>query len=105
MKIFDESDVDPKSIRGVKVSVIGYGSQGRAHARNLADSGFDVTVGLRPGGKSWAKAMAQPATTTWQPSSSRTSGRTSPGAAAGRGCSLLTALGPRPAWPVRSSAA
>jgi ketol-acid reductoisomerase len=58
MKIFDESDVDPKSIRGVKVAVIGYGSQGRAHARNLADSGFDVTVGLRPGGKSWAKATA-----------------------------------------------
>ena len=34
----------------IKITVVGYGSQGRAHALNLRDSGFDVTVGLRPGG-------------------------------------------------------
>lgn len=41
-----------------KIAIIGYGSQGRAHALNLRDSGFDVTVGLRPGGPTEAKAQA-----------------------------------------------
>ena len=41
-----------------KITVVGYGSQGRAHALNLRDSGFDVTVGLRPGGATEAKAQA-----------------------------------------------
>ena len=41
-----------------KITVVGYGSQGRAHALNLRDSGFDVTVGLRPGGPTEAKAQA-----------------------------------------------
>ena len=40
------------------ITVVGYGSQGRAHALNLRDSGFDVTVGLRPGGPTEAKAKA-----------------------------------------------
>ena len=40
------------------IAIIGYGSQGRAHALNLRDSGFDVTVGLRPGGPTEAKAQA-----------------------------------------------
>ena len=40
------------------IAIIGYGSQGRAHALNLRDSGFDVTVGLRPGGPTWHKAEA-----------------------------------------------
>ena len=42
-----------------KITVVGYGSQGRAHALNLRDSGFDVTVGLRPGGPTVAKALAR----------------------------------------------
>src|SRR5690606_23211504 len=41
-----------------KITIVGYGSQGRAHALNLRDSGFDVTVGLRPGGPTEAKAQA-----------------------------------------------
>jgi len=58
MKIYVESDVDSRATRGTRVAVIGYGSQGRAHALNLRDSGFDVTVGLRPGGPSWRRAEA-----------------------------------------------
>jgi len=58
MKIYVESDVDSRATRGARVAVIGYGSQGRAHALNLRDSGFDVTVGLRPGGPSWRRAEA-----------------------------------------------
>jgi len=50
--IYYESDCDPALIRGRKVAVIGYGSQGHAHALNLHDSGVDVRVGLRPGSKS-----------------------------------------------------
>ena len=42
----------------IKIAVVGYGSQGRAHAMNLRDSGFDVTVGLRPGGPTESKAQA-----------------------------------------------
>jgi ketol-acid reductoisomerase len=56
MKIYVESDVDTSVIGGTRVAVIGYGSQGRAHALNLRDSGFEVTVGLRPGGPSWKRA-------------------------------------------------
>src|SRR3546814_17815519 len=41
-----------------RIAIIGYGSQGRAHALNLRDSGFDVTVGLRPGGPTEARAQA-----------------------------------------------
>ena len=50
--IFYESDVDPQLLKGRKVAVIGYGSQGHAHALNLRDSGIDVRVGLRPGSRS-----------------------------------------------------
>lgn len=56
--IFYDKDADPALIRSKKVAVIGYGSQGHAHALNLCDSGVDVTVGLRKGSKSWAKAAA-----------------------------------------------
>ena len=51
-----EEKADPSVISGRKVGVIGYGSQGHAHAQNLNDSGLDVTVGLYKGSKSWAKA-------------------------------------------------
>ena len=54
--IYYEEDVDPKVIQGMKVAIIGYGSQGHAHALNLKDSGCDVRVGLRPGSKSAAVA-------------------------------------------------
>lgn len=54
--ILYEEDVDPKVIQGMKVAIIGYGSQGHAHALNLKDSGVDVRVGLREGSKSWKVA-------------------------------------------------
>ncbi|HEX9437438.1 MAG TPA: ketol-acid reductoisomerase [Candidatus Limnocylindria bacterium] len=53
-----DADVDPKILHGATIAVIGYGSQGHAHALNLRDSGQDVVVGLAPGSKSWAKAEA-----------------------------------------------
>ncbi len=56
MKVFYDKDADLSLIKGKKVAIIGYGSQGHAHALNLHDSGCDVTVGLRRGGSSWAKA-------------------------------------------------
>ena len=56
MKLFVEADVQPEVLAGERIAVLGYGSQGRAHAMNLRDSGFDVVIGLRPGGKTTAKA-------------------------------------------------
>ncbi|VAX11721.1 Ketol-acid reductoisomerase (NADP(+)) [hydrothermal vent metagenome] len=56
MKIYYDKDADLSLIQGRKVSIIGYGSQGHAHANNLQDSGVDVTVGLRSGSASVAKA-------------------------------------------------
>lgn len=58
-KIYYDADADPKLIESKKVAVIGYGSQGHAHALNLHDSGIDVTVGLREGSKSRAKAEVE----------------------------------------------
>ena len=58
-KMFYEDDADLSVIQGRSVAVIGYGSQGHAHALNLRDSGVDVRVGLREGSKSWAKAEAE----------------------------------------------
>src|SRR5438045_3010268 len=46
---------EPMLVKGKKVTIIGYGSEGHAHAQNLTDSGVKVTVGLRPGGASWDK--------------------------------------------------
>lgn len=57
-QLYYESDADPSLILSRKVAVIGYGSQGHAHALNLADSGVDVTVGLKEGSKSKEKAEA-----------------------------------------------
>jgi ketol-acid reductoisomerase len=56
--IYYDNDADLTLIQGKKVAIIGYGSQGHAHALNLKDSGVDVRVGLRPGSKSQAKAEA-----------------------------------------------
>src|SRR5579884_1643727 len=54
-KIYYDADADLAALRGKRIAIIGYGSQGHAHALNLKDSGMDVVVGLRPG-KSWAAA-------------------------------------------------
>ena len=58
MKVFYDADADPQLIKNKRVAVIGYGSQGHAHANNLKDSGADVIVGLPQNSKSWAKAEA-----------------------------------------------
>ena len=56
MKVYYDKDADLSLIKGKKVAIIGYGSQGHAHALNLKDSGGKVVVGLRKGGVSWDKA-------------------------------------------------
>jgi len=56
MKVYYDKDADQSLIKEKKIAIIGYGSQGHAHANNLKDSGADVTVGLREGSGSWAKA-------------------------------------------------
>ncbi|MBI5232813.1 MAG: ketol-acid reductoisomerase [Deltaproteobacteria bacterium] len=58
MKVYYEKDADIKRIRSKKTAIIGFGSQGHAHALNLKDSGADVVVGLRKDGGSWEKACA-----------------------------------------------
>lgn len=58
MNIYYDKDCDLSIIKGMKVTIIGYGSQGHAHANNLKDSGVDVTVALREGSASAAKAKA-----------------------------------------------
>lgn len=58
MDVFYDKDADLSIIKGKKVSIIGFGSQGHAHAQNLHESGVDVTVGLRSGSSSAAKAKA-----------------------------------------------
>ena len=55
MKVFYDKDADLSLIKGKNVAIIGYGSQGHAHAQNLSESGVNVTVGLRKGGASWNK--------------------------------------------------
>ncbi len=55
MKVYYDKDCDLSLIKGKTVAIIGYGSQGHAHAQNLNDSGVNVVVGLRKGGASWSK--------------------------------------------------
>lgn len=57
VKVYHDEDIDGSILEGKKAAVIGYGSQGRAQALNMKDSGVDVVVGLRPGG-SWDRAVA-----------------------------------------------
>ena len=56
MKVYYDKDADLSLIKGKKVTIVGYGSQGHAHALNLHESGVKVTVGLRKNGASWDKA-------------------------------------------------
>ena len=58
MQMYSEADVDISVLADQQVTVLGYGSQGRAHALNLKDSGFNVVVGLRKSGASWSNAEA-----------------------------------------------
>ena len=56
-----DADIPAGALAGQKIAVLGYGSQGHAHALNLRDSGHDVRVGLRADSKSWAKAETKKA--------------------------------------------
>ncbi|MFQ5900873.1 MAG: NAD(P)-dependent oxidoreductase, partial [Thermodesulfobacteriota bacterium] len=55
MKVYYDKDAELNKLKGKRILIVGYGSQGHAHALNLKESGMDVTVGLRKGG-SWDKA-------------------------------------------------
>ena len=59
LNVYYDKDCDLSIIKGMKVTIVGYGSQGHAHACNLKDSGVDVTVALRAGSSSIAKAEAE----------------------------------------------
>jgi ketol-acid reductoisomerase len=59
MHLYSKKEVDKKALRGARIAVLGFGSQGRAHALNLKDSGFNVVVGLRKGGTSWRAAKRE----------------------------------------------
>ena len=59
MKVYYDRDADQSVLKPKKIAIIGFGSQGHAHALNLRDSAMDVRVGLHQGGKSWDKAVAQ----------------------------------------------
>ena len=56
MKIYYDDDANIELIKNLNVTIVGYGSQGHAHANNLKDSGVNVTVALREGSSSWSKA-------------------------------------------------
>ncbi len=64
LNVYYDKDCDLSIIKGMKVTIVGYGSQGHAHACNLKDSGVDVTVALRAGSSSIAKAEAEGLTVT-----------------------------------------
>jgi ketol-acid reductoisomerase len=64
-KIYYDKDADVNLLNQKKVAIIGYGSQGHAHALNLKESGFNVVVGLREGGASWNRAVED----GWKPMS------------------------------------
>ncbi|HUY56359.1 MAG TPA: ketol-acid reductoisomerase [Candidatus Micrarchaeaceae archaeon] len=58
MRMYYDADADPSALAGARIAVLGYGSQGHAHAQNLRDSGYQVTVGLRSDSHSRAQAIA-----------------------------------------------
>ena len=58
MKVFYDADADLSVLKDKQIAIIGYGSQGHAHANNLKDSGFNVVVGLRDGSSTRAKTEA-----------------------------------------------
>jgi ketol-acid reductoisomerase len=58
MKVYTNDDVRSDALEGRRIAVLGYGSQGRAHAQNLRDSGYDVVAGVRKNGKGWTNARA-----------------------------------------------
>src|SRR5487761_1136030 len=58
MRMYYDADADPTALQGSRIAVLGYGSQGHAHAQNLRDSGYQVAVGLRPESRSRAQAQA-----------------------------------------------
>ena len=64
-KLYYDADADLSLLHGRRIAIIGYGSQGHAHALNLKESGCDVVVGIRPGSEGWARAEAD----GWQPQS------------------------------------
>jgi ketol-acid reductoisomerase len=57
MKLYTEADADAGALRGERIAVLGYGSQGRAHAMNLRDSGYEVAIGVRPDGNTTPKVQ------------------------------------------------
>ncbi|MBV8495623.1 MAG: ketol-acid reductoisomerase [Gammaproteobacteria bacterium] len=59
MRLYSHKDVDRKALKGARIAILGYGSQGRAHALNLKDSGCDVVVGVRKGGAGWRQARRE----------------------------------------------
>ena len=59
MRVYYDRDAELDLIKGKKVAIVGYGSQGHAHALSLRDSGVDVRIGLQPGSKSRDKAEAE----------------------------------------------
>ena len=59
VRVYYDTDADRARLRDRTFTIIGYGSQGHAHALNLRDSGARVVVGLRPGGASWQRAAAE----------------------------------------------
>ncbi|MFQ5420304.1 MAG: NAD(P)-dependent oxidoreductase, partial [Anaerolineae bacterium] len=59
MKLYYDTDADLNLLSGKTIAVLGYGSQGHAHALNLQDSGMQVVVGLRKDSRSWKKAEAE----------------------------------------------
>jgi ketol-acid reductoisomerase len=58
MQVYGNDDVRSEALQNRRIAVLGYGSQGRAHAQNLRDSGYDVVAGVRKGGKGWTHARA-----------------------------------------------
>ncbi|MFN8389595.1 MAG: ketol-acid reductoisomerase [Bdellovibrionota bacterium] len=86
VKMYTDKEIDQKALQGKKIAVLGYGSQGRGQALNLRDSGLNVVLGLRPGGKTWAQAESD----GWKPVES---------AAAVQGADVVAMLVPDMAQP------